>query len=186
MAKKVFGSFLIMLFSILSFLFFKTGAYKSVVVEEAQAPNFQMFYVEHVGPYHEIIDSLSYVETEFQKLKHPCKKTFGHFLSDPEIIEHEKLVSHTGCVFDIQNSPQLLTLPDRVQQKVFKSDLNTRPKCFKGSFKGSPSLSALKVYPKLKALADKERIKVSQDYLEVYTVEKSSVLTEVYLCEEAS
>ena len=180
MAKKVFGSFLIMLFSILIFLFFKTGAYKSVKSERVSAPKLQLFYVENIGPYHEIMKNLSSVEKEFEKLGTPCTKTFGHFLSDPEIIEHDKLVSHVGCAFTAEESPQFLTLPERVQEKFFEGTEETI--CFKGRFEGSPSLSAMKVYPTLKEMAQIERIKLREDYLEVYTVEGNAVKTDVYLC----
>jgi len=183
MAKKVFGSFLILLFSFLIFTYFKSGAYKSVEAEKTTAPKLQLFYVENVGPYHKIMENLSYVEEEFKKLGTPCPRTFGHFLSDPKIIDHEKLISHVGCAFKVDESPQLFTLPDRVKEKFFGSeDNNPNRVCFKGSFKGSPALSAIKVYPVLKEMAQKNKVKLSKDYLEVYTVDDDSVKTDVYLC----
>lgn len=184
MAKKVFGSFLIVLFSILIVTYFKSGAYKSVETKKTPPPKLQLFYVENIGPYHKIMENLSYVEDEFKKLGTPCKKTFGHFLSDPEIIDHDKLVSHVGCAFAPEESPQLFTLPDRVKEKFFSSEERADKVCFKGNFKGSAHLSAIKVYPILKKMAEAERIKLTDDYLEVYTIEGDKVLTDVYLCED--
>lgn len=183
MAKKVFGSFLIMLFSILIFLFFKTGAYKTVSTEKTSTPQLQLFYMENIGPYHEIIEKLKTVEEHFKKSGLSCKKTFGHFLSDPEITEHDKLVSHVGCAFTKEESPQVFSLPEGVSKKFF--GLNLKGKiCYKGSFKGSPSLTALKVYPKLMDMAQKDRIKLKSESLEIYYVNENKVTTEVYLCED--
>lgn len=181
MAKKVFGSFLILLFSILVILFFKTGAYKSVTIEKINAPALQLFYVENTGPYHEIVEKIKLVEDEFKKLGTPCTKTFGHFLSDPAVIEHERLVSHVGCAFYPAESPQLFSLPEGVSEKFFGSIDKT---CYKGSFKGSPSLSAMKIYPKLQEMAEQEKVKLSSNALEIYHVDGNSVTTDVYLCEE--
>jgi len=184
MAKKVFGSFLVLLFSFMIFTYFKSGAYKSVEAEKVVSPKFQLFYVENVGPYHKIMENLSYVEDEFKKLGTPCVRTFGHFLSDPEVIKHEKMISHVGCAFTPEESPQLFTLPDRVKEKFFTSNEQADRVCFKGNFRGSPALSAIKVYPVLQEMAETNKIKLSKDYLEVYTVEGEKVLTDVYLCAE--
>jgi len=185
MAKKVFGSFLVMLFSILIFLYFRTGAYKSVKTVKAPAPMLELYYMENVGPYHKIVDSLNYVEDEFNKLGIECPRTFAHFMSDPEIIEHEKLISHVGCAFSPKEAPQIFTLPKKVEQK-FYLDTKNAPDilCYKGSFEGSPSLSALKVYPRLKEMAQEDRVKITSDYIELYTVDGDRVLTETYLCQE--
>jgi hypothetical protein len=184
MAKKVFGSFLILLISFVIFTYFISGAYKSVEAEKTTVPKLQLFYVENIGPYHKIMDNLSYVEEEFKKLGTPCVRTFGHFLSDPEVIKHEKMISHVGCAFTPEESPQLFTLPDRVKEKFFSAAERTDRVCFKGNFKGSPALSAIKVYPVLKEMADANKVKLSKDYLEVYTVDGDNVLTDVYLCAE--
>lgn len=183
MAKKVFGSFLIMLFSILIILFFKTGAYKSVEVEKTNAPQLRMYYKENIGPYHEIVTKIKEVEDIFKELKIPCSKTFGHFLSDPEIIEHDKLISHVGCAFYAPETPEFISLPDGIEEKTFGHDLDGKT-CYNGVFKGSPSLSAMKVYPKLFKMAQDDRIKLRADSLEIYRVDGTDVTTDVYLCEE--
>jgi effector-binding domain-containing protein len=184
MAKKVFGSFLIMLFSILIFLFFRTGAYKSVATEKIE--NFtplRLIYKENIGPFHEIVAKITEVEKALKKLNTDCKKTFGLFLSDPEIIEHSKLESHVGCAFYPGEAPEFFTLPKGIKEKLYGEDLIGKT-CYKGSFNGSPSLSALKIYPKLKEMAQDDRIKLRTEALELYYVDGDSVTTEVYLCEE--
>ncbi|MGH1468674.1 MAG: hypothetical protein ACRBBP_07320 [Bdellovibrionales bacterium] len=183
MAKKVFGSFLIMLFSILIILFFKTGAYKSVEAVKADSPRLKLYYKENIGPYHEIVAKIKEVEDIFNEYQIPCTKTFGHFLSDPEIIEHDKLVSHVGCAFYEAEGPEFFTLPDGIEEKFFGFDSKDKV-CYNGVFRGSPSLSAIKVYPKLLKMAQKDRVKLSSNSLEIYLVEGKKVTTDVYLCEE--
>lgn len=183
MIKKVLGVFILMLVAVIIFLFFKIGAYKSVAVEKTSPPILQLFYTEVIGPYHTIIEPLKKVEAEFKSLGHPCKMTFGHYLSDPETVEHDKLISHVGCAFKPEESPQLFTLPDGVQEKFFNTEGRHNDVCYKGIFEGSPSIVAMKVYPKLKEAAQKDRVRLNQDSaLEVYFVEENKVRTEVYLC----
>lgn len=183
MIRKVLSAFLIMLVSILIFLFFKIGAYKSVAVEKTTSPQLELYYTEVVGPYHEIILPLKKVEGTFKDMDQPCPQTFGHFLSDPEIVEHDKLVSHVGCAYPAGQAPQFITMPEGVEQKYFGQEKQGKV-CYKGTFKGSPSLTAMKVYPKLKQQALRDKVKLNfSSSLEVYTVDDKSVTTEVYLCE---
>ncbi len=183
MIQKIVGWFLIVLFSIIAFVFIRSGAYKSVQIEKTQAPKFQLFYAEHIGPYHEIIEKLTEVETELKKLKHPCKKTFGHFLSDPKIVEHAKLISHVGCAFEEASDFKDLELPEGINHKFFGENLSGKI-CYKGTFSGSPALSAMKVYPKLIEASKKDGVELSVESFEVSTVLHNEVTPETYLCEK--
>lgn len=183
MIKKLLGSFLIVFFSIVIFLFFKTGAYKSVETEITDAPKLKLYYLEHIGPYHKILDKINVVEETLLKLQTPCKKTFGLFLSDPKIVEHEKLISHVGCAFYDGEAPEFFTPPEGLEEKLFGLDL-TGKRCYKGSFDASPSLSAIKIYPRLHKMAEQDRVKLRLDALEIYHIDGDNVKTEVYLCED--
>ncbi len=181
--KKIFGTFLLLIFSILIILFFKTGAYKSVKVMKTKPPQLHMFYIKNTGPYHQIVEKIQKVEKIFKNLQFPCKKTFGHFLSDSKIIDHNKLLSHVGCAFYKTETKKLPQLIKGVEEKFF--GLKSKEKiCYKGTFKGSPSLSGIKIYPKLYKLAQQDKVKLKPDSLEVYTVDGDKVTTDVYLCEE--
>ncbi len=181
--KKIFSTFLLLLFSILIILFFKTGAYKAVEIIKTKPPQLHMFYIKNIGPYHKVVEGIQKVEKIFKNQKLPCTKTFGHFLSDPKVIEHDKLISHVGCAFYKVETKKLLRPIKGVKEKLFGFKYKEKI-CYKGTFKGSPALSAIKVYPKLYKLAQKNRIKLRPDSLEIYTVHEEKVTTDVYLCEK--
>lgn len=183
MIRKIVGWFLVILLTIVVILFVRSGAYKSVNVERVPAPQLQLFYTENIGPYHKIIDKLTVVEDTIKEMGHSCVKTFGHFLSDPKVVEHEKLVSHVGCAFTPEESVHFFTLPKGISEKHFGGNLKDKV-CYKGTFDGSPNLSAMKIYPKLIEAAKKDGLKLGIKSLEIYTINDGKVFTEVYLCED--
>lgn len=179
MLKKVTSVILLALISVAVFLYIKTGAYKGVDVELSSLPSYQIFYKEHTGPYHEILTSLKEVEDFFQELGTPCQKTFGLFLDDPAAVDHENLKSHVGCAFTKEHSPQVFNLPEGILESFLSSQDS---QCYKGVFKGSPSLTAIKVYPRLQEKADKDKVKLKTEALEVYETTNGVTTTSVYRC----
>ncbi len=185
--KNILGALVLSLLTICAFLYFKTGAHKDAVISESTIPDFQFFYKDHTGPYHEINSLLISVEEAFEKLEIKCTKTFGLYLSDPSKGDHDRLKSKVGCAFDSNNSPQLFTpLPD-IKSSFYDLPLKnpedaSRLKCYKGSFTGSPSLSAIKVYPKIKDRAEEEGVKLFTQALEIYESSEKTHKTTVYLC----
>lgn len=178
MVKKIFGTISIIFISFAVVLFIRTGSYKSAKVSKGGIPQYQIYFKKSIGPYHKIIDTLKEVETEMKKLG-GCDKTFGYFLSDPEIVDHEKLVSLTGCVYPTDEAPQILVPPKGIETDFIGGEQD----CYIGEFTGSPSLTAVKVYPKLKEMAQKDRKPLMTAALEVYEVTgRDSVTTTVYLC----
>ncbi len=180
MVKKIFGTISIILISLAIVLFIRTGSFKSATIEKASIPKYQIYFKKHIGPYHKIIKSLNEVEEAMKNLNFKCSKTFGYFLSDPEVVDHEKLVSLTGCIYETHEAPQLLVPPDGIETDFIGGEEN----CYKGTFTGSPSLTAFKVYPKLKEAALKDKKPLNTAALEIYEVTgRDSVTTSVYLCE---
>lgn len=187
--KNILGGFVLAFFTILIYFYFTSGAFKGVEVTAVEIPKFQFYYKENIGPYHQIIDRLTQVEKAFEKLDIKCHKTFGLFLSDPEREDHDKLKSHVGCAFSPEESPQLYKTPPGVKESFYSLPISSeseleRVKCFKGVFKGSPSLTAIKVYSKIKEEADKKGVKLFKPILEIYEEDGSlnSMVTSVYRC----
>jgi hypothetical protein len=185
--KNILGALVLSLLTVGIFLFFRTGAHKSVAIEDSKIPDFQFFYVEHVGPYHEIMPKLTFVEDKFKALDITCPRTFGLFLSDPEKVNHDRLKSQVGCAFSIDETPNLFAPIEGVSETFYplpitSKDQLSRVKCYKGVFKGSPSLSAIKVYPKIKERASEQGVKLFTPALEVYEQKGSSIETAVYFC----
>ena len=187
--KNILGGFVLAFLSIAIYFYFTSGAFKEASVTEVEVPKLQFFYKENIGPYHQIIDRLTQVEKTFAKLEIKCQKTFGLFLSDPEREDHDQLVSHVGCAFTPEDSPQLYAPPEGLKEGFYSLPINSeseleRVKCFKGVFEGSPSLTAIKVYPKLIEASEEKGIKLFKPILEVYEQKDSNspMVTTVYRC----
>jgi len=185
--KNILGALVLGLLTVGIFLFFRTGAHKNVTVEDSKIPDYQFFYAEHTGPYHEIMPKLLSVEKKFKNLDIECPRTFGLFLSDPERVNHDRLKSQVGCAFTIDEAPNLFAPIEGVSETFYplpitSKDELARVKCYRGTFDGSPSLSAMKVYPKIKEKAKEEGVKLFTPALEIYENEGDSVITKVFLC----
>ena len=229
--KNILGGLVLSLFTVGFFLFFRAGVHKSVTVEDSTPPDYQFFYTEHVGPYHEIMPKLLFVEEKFRTLGIECPRTFGFFLSDPKKINHDKLKSQVGCAFNSDESPKSFASIEGLGEMIYplpitdlpitdlpitdlpitdlpitdlpstnlpitdlpitdlpstKKEQLSRVKCYKGSFTGSPSLSAIKIYPKIKLQAKKEGVELFTPALEIYEKiyknKRETVATTVYLC----
>ena len=185
--KNILGALVLGLLTIGVFLFFRTGAHKSVTIENSKIPDYQFFYAEHTGPYHEIMPKLLMVEEKFKKLDIECPRTFGLFLSNPERVNHDRLKSQVGCAFTIDETPNLFAPIEGVSETFYplpvknKEELS-RVQCYKGIFTGSPSLSAMKVYPKIKEKAKEDGVKLFTPALEIYETQGNSVITKVFFC----
>lgn len=185
--KNILGALVLSLITVGVYLFFKTGAHKDVVVEASKIPNYHFFYKDHTGPYHKVYPVLSSVEETFKKLELKCSMTFGMYLSDPNKVDHDRLKSQLGCAFKPESSPQLFAPLPGISEAFYDLPLENpddaaRIKCFKGTFSGSPSLTAMKVYPKIKDQAKKEGVKLFTKALEVYEGDTKNLKTQVYLC----
>jgi len=184
--RNILGALALSLLTVGLFLFFKTGAHKKVLIEDSKIPDYHFFYAEHIGPYHKIIEKLTFVEKQFKTLDINCPKTFGLFLSDPQ-KDHDRLKSQVGCAFLVDNSPNLFAPIEGVSETFYQLPISSeeelsRVKCFKGAFKGSPSLTAIKVYPKIKEKAKEQGIKLFTQALEIYEERDSVLTTQVYMC----
>lgn len=98
-----------------------------------------IWFTWNTWPFHKILDSLEKVEAWAKDAKVDCSKSFGHFLDDPEVVEHERLRSHVGCIVD-QNKTDL---PENFKMKTLPAG-----KYVVADFMGSPAIGPMKVYKK--------------------------------------
>jgi len=185
--KNILGALVLSLITVAIFLYFRTGAHKSVDISDSQIPEYHFFYAENTGPYHEIMPKLLEVERKFKELDIECKKTFGLFLSDPAKTDHDRLKSQVGCAFEGDNSPNLFAPIEGISETFYPLPITSeeelsRVKCLMASFTGSPSLTAMKVYPALTDKAEEKGLKLFTPVLETYESNEESVLTKVYMC----
>lgn len=182
------GGFFLGLAFLMAVISFRAGVHLPVEVkvsEQAFGP-FSTLYFEAVGPYHEVAQHIMDIE-DFAKSHHLiCTRTFGHYLDDPRGIDHERLRSHVGCLFDSQQDFSEITALKEFQDKKYRIGQVKFDQYVIGSFEGSPAMGALKVYPKIFRLAAEKNLQLNDKAFEIYEVKsskkvKTQVLFEIKL-----
>lgn len=167
--RSIIPIFFFTLFVIILYSLFNLGILKPVeLIVEEQGP-FELVYTEHVGPYHQINEKIIEVENWAKQNKLNCDITFGEFIDDPDIVDHDRLRSNAGCI----TQEFKVSLPDS-----YKSKKIVRRKYLVARFSGSPAIGPLKVYPKLKAAAEEQRYALDGPIIEVYEIKDKKLLTQ--------
>lgn len=172
-----------LIFWVVLYLYLYLGFFKSVDVRVGEMPGFVLVYKDHIGPYHQINESLKTVEEALYKKGFPCSKTFGEFLDDPNEISEDRLRSHVGCAFD-KKGGQLSVAEEKIR-KVSKDlgyqfDFRRAKSAVVAKFQGSPAIGPFKVYPKMEEVILDQRLAKEGPVIEVYEVQGDEVLTTYY------
>lgn len=169
-----FASCFVLIAGIMSY---KLGVLKDPVVLGEETREFHLLYKDHIGPYHNIVETISKVEAFALENRIACRQTFGEFLDNPELVDPDRLRSRVGCVL---NDPSVVTvdLPKGIS-------LLTKPKrnYFKISFDGSPAIGPMKVYPLAKSKWSAEMNSNTDDgVIEIYIISNGGkeILTEYF------
>ena len=184
MKKWIFGAFLGVFLGLIllgGFIFFRTGAYKPVRIFQKKMGPYTLIYKERWGPYHKGVQILESVEKQVEDLGWICQSTFGRYLDNPNVVDHSRLRSHVGCLFEGQSSYiSEAQLQKNSSLKDLKWEIIEQKEYLVGEFFGSPTLVGFKVYPKLTKKAQKQRLKLSDYSLEIYQIfSKTSAKTQV-------
>lgn len=170
--KTLFAAIIITSFSFITFVFIKSGAWKSVEVTETTLGPLHLVYKEYVGPYHKIVTAIQDVETWAKSKSIECNRSFGEYLEDPNIVEHERLHSHGGCIL----SEMPADLP-----ADFKSQTIPVRTYVMASFSGSPALGPLKVYGRIEDYMASKKLQRTAPVLEIYNVKSNNQVETQYL-----
>lgn len=151
------------------YLYVYLGVSKPVEVRLEKRGPYELLFKDHRGPYHQIGASLKEIENWALAHNVRCPQTFGEFLDDPESVDEDRLRSHAGCVL----ADRLATAPPEYQSQHRPEKLYAV-----GRFQGSPAIGPYKVYPRVRAFLDEQRLKSSAPVIEMYTVNGDNVTTE--------
>lgn len=154
------------------YLLFYVGAFKPVVISEKQAGPFILLYKDHVGPYHKIVPVIEEVETWAKENGIDCKLSFGKYLDDPNSVEEARLKSIGGCIL---TAAITTALPEG-----FKTETQPEAQFVVATFEGSPGIGPMKVYPKVFAYFEDQRIARGDYTLEIYEVHSQQAMTTTY------
>ncbi len=170
--KHVFIGVILFIVSMIGWASFKLGFLKDIAFIEQDRGAIQVVYLEHIGPYHKILDSLEKVEAWALKNKVDCHQSIGHFIDDPDVTEHERLRSHVGCVVD----KDYTELPSDFKFKIIPAS-----KYFVAEFLGSPAIGPMKVYGKAKKQFYDRQLTPPDDVIEIYDRIDDKTMKTIYL-----
>lgn len=171
MIKWIFLSVISAVTVLAVYLYFYLGAYKPVEFHVEQAGPFHLLYQNHQGPYHQIMPKIQAAEAWAREHHLPCPRTYGEYLDDPQGVDQDRLRSHAGCLLGSvpgEKPPASFTYEERPERRYAVA-----------RFTGSPSIGPFKVYPKLEAFLQRERLASSPDpVIEIYRINGDQVETE--------
>ena len=170
--KKILFAFIVFMFSAALGLMWRLGALKSVAVEAVELNEQKLIFLNHIGAYHKMNDTIVKVEKELARRGFTCQQSFGHYIDSPEHQDEDRLRSEGGCLAPSTD----ISLKDT----ELKTGVISAGRYVRAQFDGSPSISPLKVYPKVKEFAIEQRLRLANDFYEIYEVRGQQVTT-VYL-----
>lgn len=148
------------------------GFFKDVTVSEGPYEELHLIYKDHLGPYHTIAEVITEVQTWGEGQGVDCKLTFGQFLDDPSVVEHERLKSRGGCVVS--------AFPEKIPAEI-KTMVIPQRNYILARFDGSPWLGPYKVYSKVATFADQKKVRINDPVIELYKLLDAHHLETTYL-----
>lgn len=150
------------MFLLVSYLLIYLGALKSVQIEQTEFPERWLLYKEHIGSYHKTVLAIEEVEKWAQKMGVRCEPSFGFYLDSPSDLAEDRLRSWGGCAF--LSPPQFPVEPGFLVHHLPKAT------GLRAQFEGSPAISPYKVYGKVSSEANRLRLRLKEEVLELYTL----------------
>jgi len=148
-------------------VFFRLGGHKPVNVSIIDKPEFHLLYKEHIGAYHKINDIIVSAEVFAAENNWPCGQTFGEYLDDPRLVDERRLRSLGGCIL-----PFAPKLPASRSESSDEFKVKTVParSWVMATFAGAPSISPLKVYPRVQEFMEQNNLTPAGAVIEIYTI----------------
>lgn len=146
-------------------IFFRLGGHKEVNIITKDLGPTAVIYTDHLGPYHEVNDSIVKVENWATEHNLPCQKTFGVYLDNPNTSDPTRLRSEVGCILDGITSVSLTDqLPDWLKFKSYEEG-----QYVVAIFEGAPSIGPMKVYPAVDEYIKEKRFVKKAPPMEIYS-----------------
>lgn len=168
--KKLLAIFVVFIISAALGLMWRLGVWRDVVVSVIDQHEQHLVYLDHLGAYHKMNDTILRVESELARNSFNCSLTFGHYLDSPEHQDEDRLRSQGGCLVPVARTG--ISAGSELKAGILPSGRYVH-----AEFDGSPAISPWKVYPKIKALADEKRLRIADDFYEVYEIQGERVKT---------
>lgn len=150
------------------------GAFKSVELKQTELGPLHLLYVEKMGPYHQVSNTITKVE-EWAKAKNfACKVTYGEYLDNPNKMEAERLKAHVGCLISEADKDLVFKTAQTEPKLASGEELHTESRALttyvQATFAGSPGIGPLKVYPRAEKFIASNKLQLSGPVIETYEV----------------
>ncbi len=171
---KAFAITISLLLSLAIFVYYRTGMNQPVSILSGEMGPYLLVYKIHHGAYHKMAKTIDEVETFFAENSLPCPLAFGRYLHDPSLVDEDRLESHGGCAFSIEDE----RLNELIQKGGFNQERLEKKEYVIGAFEGSPSVGPFKVYPAVEKWLKKYGYQKEGPVIELYkTLGPDAVLT---------
>jgi effector-binding domain-containing protein len=131
-----------------------------------------MIYKEHIGPYHKIITVIEEVEKWARGQNIDCSNSFGEYIDDPQVVDHDRLRSRGGCV--------VTTVPETLPRGYATQTLPEKQYVV-AEFEGAPSIGPLKVYPQVREYMASHNLQTQGSVFEIYMPVDNKKMRTTYL-----
>lgn len=155
---------------------FWLGTFNEAVVHGPQERGpFNVVYLEHRGPYQEIMSVINEVQKYLDQKGTAGREAFGEYFDDPSLVKPEDLRSNGGVIVD-----GLLEEGGRLEpEEPYKFKTIERRLYLVITFRGSPALGAMKAYPKAdRWIEESDYVFSNEPALEIYRMEGKKMITE--------
>lgn len=170
--KKILAAFFVFIISGALGLMWRLGVTKSVTVHSENLAEQKIIFLDHIGAYHKMNDTIIKVESDLARRGFTCQKTFGHYVDSPEHQDEDRLRSEGGCLVPSHSID--------LKGTDLKAGVIPAGQYIRAVFEGSPAISPFKVYPKVNEFADENRLRKADDFYEIYEIRGEQVTT-IYL-----
>ena len=165
------------------YLFQYTGAFKAVTVAQDKRGPYTLIYLEHLGPYHKIVEKIQIVEKWAQENGLKCRLSFGEYFDNPRLVEEGRLTSRGGCLIDPLVKAELETY-EKIKTQLppdFKTEILPQTDAVVALFDGAPSIGPMKVYPAIEDFIAENDLKKKSSILEIYEVFSQNAMHTTYI-----
>ena len=135
------------------------GAFSSVDITTAEKGPYHFIYMEHLGPYYEVVNKINEVENYLKKHNIEYKNAAGIYFDDPAKVKEEDLKSYAG--FIVNDSLAV--------EKPFHYTKINRRQVVVAKIEAFPMIAPFKVYPAFHEwLENNKNIEIVAPPLELY------------------
>lgn len=155
--------------TLLVYLSFHLGVFKTVEIKEEVRGPYYLLYQKHTGPYFQISELISKIELSAKQASLSCDLTFGEYFDNPKEVDADRLRSRGGC---LSLQPYTRALDG------LEIDHLPEQRYVIAKFSGSPSIGPWKVYPRVQAYLDERRLHSMEESVEIYDIKNGEMTTE--------